>query len=76
MGLIATKQREQSTILAYELFADFGFCRKEQTIDNSGDTVVIGSVLISLDRGVTFAELDSAAIDTDGVSCFILKYSY
>ncbi len=66
MGEIANKQRIQTTVLAYELFADFGFCRKELTIDNDPDlSLEIGSVLISTDRGATFTYLDSAAIDSD-----------
>ena len=66
MGEIANKQRIQSTVIAYELFQDFGFCRKEITIDNDPTlNLVIGQVLISLDTGGTFNPLDSTAIDTD-----------
>lgn len=66
MGQIASKQRIQTTIIAYELFQDFGFCRKELDVDNDPDLgLEIGSVLISTDRGVTFAPLDSTAIDSD-----------
>lgn len=66
MGEIANKQRIQTTVIAYELFQDFGFCRKELTIDNDPDLgLEIGSVLISTDRGVSFAPLDSTAIDSD-----------
>lgn len=66
MGQIASKQRIQTTVIAYELFQDFGFCRKELSVDNDPDlNLEIGSVLISTDRGVTFAPLASTAIDSD-----------
>lgn len=69
MGQIANKQRIQTTVIAYELFQDFGFCRKELSVDNDpllDPPIEIGTVLISLDRGATFLQLDSAAIDTAG----------
>ena len=66
MGEIANKQRIQTTVIAYELFQDFGFCRKELSVDNDPAAgIEIGTVLISTDRGATFTLLDSTAIDSD-----------
>lgn len=40
-----TTQNIQSNILAYEELKEYGFCRKEFTVDNTAGTLRLGSVL-------------------------------
>jgi len=61
MTLIATKDRSQSDVIAYEAPASMpSFSRKSLTVLGSA-TLAIGSIIIS-DGDGTFSELDSSDI--------------
>lgn len=69
MAITAETQNIQSNILAYEFLKEYGFCRKAVGtlnggggIDNTGDNVVLGTVVVTADGGVTWAPIAQAVV--------------